>query len=63
VVFTGDLLFVGIAPVMWAGPAQSWVDALDKLLASTGGGEGWLFVPGHGMACIVMGLHRRRVSI
>lgn len=46
VAYTGDLLFIGIAPVMWAGPAMAWIAALDTLLAETG--QGWLFVPGHG---------------
>lgn len=49
VVYTGDLLFIGIAPIMWAGPSSAWVEALDKLLAETEQKEeGWLFVPGHG---------------
>ncbi|CAL1132299.1 unnamed protein product [Cladocopium goreaui] len=46
VCYAGDLLFIGIAPVMWAGPAAAWVKALDDLLEATG--EDWLFVPGHG---------------
>ncbi|CAE7628569.1 unnamed protein product, partial [Symbiodinium sp. CCMP2456] len=46
VAFTGDLLFIGIAPVMWSGPASTWVKALDDLLEATGGD--WRFVPGHG---------------
>lgn len=49
VVYTGDLLFIGIAPAMWAGPAKRWVNALTKLLAQTEDKEaGWLYVPGHG---------------
>eukprot|EP00928_Gymnodinium_smaydae_P074795 TRINITY_DN5780_c0_g2_i1.p1 TRINITY_DN5780_c0_g2~~TRINITY_DN5780_c0_g2_i1.p1 ORF type:complete len:390 (-),score=87.26 TRINITY_DN5780_c0_g2_i1:452-1621(-) len=46
VCFAGDLLFIGIAPVMWSGPAKSWVEALGRLLEKTG--DDWLFVPGHG---------------
>uniref|UniRef100_A0A7S1MWP6 Metallo-beta-lactamase domain-containing protein n=3 Tax=Hemiselmis andersenii TaxID=464988 RepID=A0A7S1MWP6_HEMAN len=46
VVFAGDLLFIGIAPVMWAGPAAKWSDALSDLIKRTG--DDWLFVPGHG---------------
>merc|ERR1712113_1233036 len=47
VVYTGDLLFIGIAPVMWAGPASKWISALQEILRETSGG-GWLYVPGHG---------------
>jgi glyoxylase-like metal-dependent hydrolase (beta-lactamase superfamily II) len=43
VVFAGDLLFIDGTPIMWAGPASSWIAALRRLLdlADT-------FVPGHG---------------
>jgi cyclase len=44
VVFTGDLLFIEGTPIMWAGPASSWLTACDRILelgAST-------LVPGHG---------------
>ena len=44
VVFAGDLLFIGVSPLMWVGPAESFVAALKELLA-TGAS---LFVPGHG---------------
>ncbi|CAK8997728.1 unnamed protein product [Durusdinium trenchii] len=54
VCYTGDLLFIGIAPVMWAGPAKSWVTALDDLLKATG--EDWLFVPGHGPVTDAIGV-------
>ena len=43
-VFTGDLLFVGGHPIMWAGPMQNWIKACDKILS-------WdveTVVPGHG---------------
>ena len=33
VVYTGDLLFVAVTPVIWNGPVSSWVAALDALLA------------------------------
>lgn len=51
IVFMGDLLFVGITPVMWAGPAQNWARALEEILAWTfqlDPTDDWLFVPGHG---------------
>jgi len=54
VVYTGDLLFIGIAPVMWSGPAKAWLAALDGLLEETG--PDWLFVPGHGPVTDVEGL-------
>jgi cyclase len=47
VVYTGDILFVGATPVMWAGPVINWIVAIERLLdlgADT-------FVPGHGPVC------------
>jgi len=43
-VFTGDLLFIGGTPVMWAGPVRNWLAACDRILAL--GAEH--IVPGHG---------------
>ena len=43
-VFTGDILFVGDHPVLWAGPVANWLKACDLML-------GWdvaNIVPGHG---------------
>ena len=43
-VFTGDLMFVGGHPILWAGPMQNWIKACDKILS-------WdveTVVPGHG---------------
>ncbi len=43
-VFTGDIIFAGGHPVIWAGPVQNWVEACDRIL-------GWdveTVVPGHG---------------
>ena len=43
-VFTGDLLFVGGHPILWAGPMRNWIKACDKILS-------WdveTVVPGHG---------------
>lgn len=54
VVFTGDLLFVEGTPVMWAGPLDNWVQALDQLVAS----GATTFVPGHGPVTDVAGLLR-----
>lgn len=47
VVFAADLLFVGVAPVMWHGPVETWLAALDALLALDAG----VYVPGHGPPC------------
>ena len=33
VVFAADVLFVGVVPVMWAGPTANWLDALDRILS------------------------------
>jgi glyoxylase-like metal-dependent hydrolase (beta-lactamase superfamily II) len=44
VVFTGDILFHGGHPIVWAGPVANWIAACDRVLglgAST-------VVPGHG---------------
>src|SRR5919198_186085 len=32
-VFTGDILFIRGHPVMWAGPSDNWIAALDTILA------------------------------
>lgn len=44
VVYTGDILFIGGTPVVWAGPLQNWVDACDLML----GMDVDAVVPGHG---------------
>lgn len=43
-VFTGDILFNGGTPVVWAGPFGNWVAACDRII--DGGWE--TIVPGHG---------------
>jgi glyoxylase-like metal-dependent hydrolase (beta-lactamase superfamily II) len=43
-VFTGDILFIGGHPAVWAGPVANWIAACDTIL-------GWdveTIVPGHG---------------
>jgi glyoxylase-like metal-dependent hydrolase (beta-lactamase superfamily II) len=42
-----DILFIGVTPIMWAGPLKRWVAALERLLEL--GAE--RFVPGHGPVC------------
>jgi glyoxylase-like metal-dependent hydrolase (beta-lactamase superfamily II) len=44
VVFTGDLVFHGNHPVVWAGPVERWIAACDRLLAL----DPAVVVPGHG---------------
>lgn len=47
VVFTGDILFVGGHPAVWAGPVKNWIAACDLILS-------WdveTVVPGHGPVC------------
>jgi glyoxylase-like metal-dependent hydrolase (beta-lactamase superfamily II) len=61
VCFAGDLLFVGVAPVMWAGTAAAWAAALDALLARTG--DGWIFVGGHGPPTDATGVRRLRAYL
>lgn len=46
-VFCGDLLFIGVAPVCWHGPVTGWIRALDALLAL----DAHTYVPGHGPPC------------
>ncbi len=43
-VFTGDILFVGGTPIVWAGPVGNWVAACDLIL----GLDVETVVPGHG---------------
>ena len=43
-VFTGDILFVGGTPIVWAGPLSNWVAACDLML----GMDIDVVVPGHG---------------
>ncbi|CAN5439104.1 hypothetical protein BH10ACT2_BH10ACT2_08270 [soil metagenome] len=43
-VYTGDILFIGGTPIVWAGPLSNWVAACDLLL----GLDVETVVPGHG---------------
>ena len=44
VLFSADILFVNSTPVMWAGPVENWIRALDRILAM----DVETIVPGHG---------------
>jgi glyoxylase-like metal-dependent hydrolase (beta-lactamase superfamily II) len=43
-IFTGDILFIGGHPIMWAGPIGNWLRACDLLLSL----DVETIVPGHG---------------
>jgi len=43
-VYTGDILFIGGTPIVWAGPLSNWVAACDLML----GLDVDVVVPGHG---------------
>lgn len=53
-VFTGDLLFVGGTPIMWAGPVGNWLAACDRILSF----EADIIVPGHGPMTDAAGVRR-----
>ena len=42
--FSGDILFIGSTPVMWAGPVENWLAALDQILEM----DVETIIPGHG---------------
>ena len=43
-IFTGDILFIGGTPIVWAGPLANWIAACDLML----GLDVDTVVPGHG---------------
>ncbi len=47
IVFCGDIVFAECTPVMWAGPLENLITALEKILAL----DAHTFVPGHGPLC------------
>ena len=47
IAIAADILFIGVTPIMWAGPLGGWVAALERLLEL--GAE--RLVPGHGPVC------------
>jgi glyoxylase-like metal-dependent hydrolase (beta-lactamase superfamily II) len=42
--FSGDLLFIDSTPVVWAGPVENWIAALESILTM----DVDVIVPGHG---------------
>jgi glyoxylase-like metal-dependent hydrolase (beta-lactamase superfamily II) len=53
-VIAADVLFIGVTPVMWTGPVERWLAALERLADS--GAQ--TFVPGHGPVCGVAEVER-----
>ena len=53
VVFTGDILFIGSTPIVWAGPFSNWLRACDRILAL----GARTLVPGHGPVTDASGVH------
>jgi glyoxylase-like metal-dependent hydrolase (beta-lactamase superfamily II) len=47
IVIAADILFIDVTPVMWAGPVDRWLRALEWLIES----DAETFVPGHGPVC------------
>jgi cyclase len=47
IAIAADILFIGVTPIMWTGPVEDWIAALELLLDL--GAE--RFVPGHGPVC------------
>ena len=47
VVFAADIAFVGVTPVMWAGPLANWIAAIETIAAL----DPAVVVPGHGPPC------------
>ncbi len=47
VVFSGDVVFNGVTPIMWAGPASNWINSLERIA----GLDPLAIVPGHGPVC------------
>jgi glyoxylase-like metal-dependent hydrolase (beta-lactamase superfamily II) len=56
VVFSGDLVFVGVTPIMWVGPVENWIAALDRILELAPR----TVVPGHGPVTDLAGVREMR---
>lgn len=55
-VYTGDVLFIGGTPIVWAGPLSNWIAACDLML----GMDIETVVPGHGPVTDKQGIVRVR---
>jgi glyoxylase-like metal-dependent hydrolase (beta-lactamase superfamily II) len=56
VVFTGDILFNGGHPIVWAGPVANWIAACDRVVAMAP----TTVVPGHGPVCDLAAVEGQR---
>jgi cyclase len=56
IVFAADVLFVGVVPIMWAGPVERWVAALDRIVEL----DPVAVVPGHGPVTDLEGVRAMR---
>jgi cyclase len=59
VVFAGDVLFIGVAPMMWAGPVGNCIAAIDRICSV----QPSLVVPGHGPVTDVAGARRAQALL
>jgi glyoxylase-like metal-dependent hydrolase (beta-lactamase superfamily II) len=59
VVFAGDILFIGVAPMMWETPFTNWIAAIDRICAL----EPDLIVPGHGPVTDVSGARKAQAYL
>jgi cyclase len=55
-IFTGDLVFAGVAPIMWVGPVENWIAALDRIIEL----GPRVVVPGHGPLSDLDAVHAMR---
>jgi glyoxylase-like metal-dependent hydrolase (beta-lactamase superfamily II) len=53
VLYSGDLLFIGVTPIVWAGPISHWIEACDAMVAL----DPQIVVPGHGPITDQAGIH------
>ncbi|HZS93364.1 MAG TPA: MBL fold metallo-hydrolase [Chloroflexota bacterium] len=56
VLFSGDIVFAGSTPVMWSGPIDNWLIALERILAL----DFDLVIPGHGFITDKRGVEQVR---
>jgi cyclase len=56
ILFAGDLLFVGVTPIMWVGPVENWLAGLDTIIEL----DPRAVVPGHGPVTDLDGVRQMR---
>ena len=59
VLFSGDLLFMGAHPLVWAGPFSHWIAGCDAMMAL----KPAVVVPGHGPLTDVSGIEETRAYL